>query len=519
MLSVKSLETGFYNPLIQDYLKGSLRERGVVDWDYSEMQIFENAKERRFTSEDRKILVEVLKEQLGALSPEEQRSLTFLEQPQTFTITTGHQLILLGGPQYFYTKILDVINWCKKLTEKSEFDFVPVFWLASEDHDFEEISKTTLFGKTIVCPGENKGPVGRIEGAYFEGFLQEVLEILGEGEQVQKVREILNYAFRGENLTEITRRLVRSLFAHEGLLVIDGDDPALKTRVAPYFEKELLELITIKSVEQQLALMDGYKVQVTPRPINLFYITDDTRVRIEKTEIGYQTIDGVKVWTSNEILFELKSNPENFSPNALLRPFYQEVVLPNVAYVGGAGEIAYWLELPQVFKAFDIDFPLPIVRNSYFTIPEKSWNWWQEQGFNFLDFFEDRHVLTQQILAEIGSDEIDFTQEEQELTRFYKALLDKSIAIDPQLEKVVLGEEKRALSALQNVQKRFQSAEKRKHELVLQKLGNTVDKCFPNGIAMERVGSFFPLLIQQENPSTLFNGEAFLGMEVFLVVV
>lgn len=484
----------FYPALIKDYLSGALKGKGIIDWDYSQEQLELN-KLNPFSSATRKIVASVLKEQYSAfdLTAKEIEHLQLIEEDNTYTITTGHQLVLLGGPLFFYTKIIDVIKLAKDLS-KTDSRVLPVFWMASEDHDYEEISKVNLFGKTISCPGENKGPVGRMSRSYFNEFLAEVNEVIGEGEQFQDIKSIINKAFKeGENLSQVTRRFVRELFKDEGLLIIDGDDPKLKGLFQEVMSKELSEGLAFNSSKNIIeSLSKDYKIQVNPREINLFYIEDDCRLRIIKTNDGFSTPNNEFSWSNHEMELMVKNHPERLSPNVILRPVYQEVLLPNLAYVGGAGEIAYWLELKPVFDAFNVPFPNPLVRKANFIIPEKLLNWLADNQIEVTDLFGDIDLLVNDFTKSISDSTIDLVVEENQLKEFYKALLAKGKSINSQLEKVVLGEEKRALGALKNVEKRFLNADKQKYEQQINKLKNIYNKFFPGGAPMERVDSYIP---------------------------
>lgn len=490
-------EVDFYSNLISDYLSGELKNKGLIDWDYTINQLEKN-KSREYSLDTRKVVHEELTKQYSKfdLTTKEAENLSLFSKENTFTITTGHQLMLLGGPMFFYTKIIDVIKLCKELSTV-ESPVLPIFWMASEDHDYEEISKVNLFGKLIQCPGENKGPVGRMSAQYFEVFLEQINELLGDGDQYAEIKLTINKAFReGVDLSEITRIFVRELFKEDGLLIIDGDNKGVKSLFKPIVEKELFEKVAHKSSEAHIALIGkDYKVQVTPRELNLFYIDNEIRQRIVEAENGFSTSEGTYSWSVDEMKSLIDQNPEKISPNVILRPVYQEVLLPNLAYVGGAGEIAYWLELKPVFDEFKIDFPTPLVRTPYFVFPEKNAIWLQEQKIDFLSLFGDIDILVNKVVKSLSGDEISFEKEFEELKSFYGALKLKGKRVQPQLEKMILGEEKRAFSSLQNVEKRFVKADKQKHEQVLNKLRNIKGKLFPNNKPMERVDSFIPFLV------------------------
>jgi len=501
MKVLNNQEVPFYPSLINDYINGELNKKLIINWEYSESQILENTINRKFTQTERVLLVNVLQNQYKKLdlTVSEKFSLKLLEDNSTFTITTGHQLNLLGGAQFFYTKILDVIRLSEKLTGSSNFDFVPVFWMATEDHDYDEISYVNLFGKKICCPGKNEGPVGRISNSYFTEFLEEIKTILGDGGRFLEIKNIITRAFVEEDtLADITRSFVRALFAEKGLLVIDGDDAAFKQKAAAFFIQEIKEQTAFKEVNEQIKLLADYKIQVNPREINLFYIEDKIRTRIVETDVGYSTANNQKNWTKSEFEVFVRNTPEFISPNVLLRPLYQEVILPNVAYMGGAGEISYWLQLAPMFKAFNIQFPLPIVRTSYFVVSQKQLKWLGNLGIDFKDLFGNTDQLINDLIKRIGSDEISFFHEKQKLVVFYQDLLIKSKSISADLEKVILGEEKRALVSLVNLEKRFANAEKKKHQQTIDKLQKIISKVFPNGSPMERVDSFIPLIATED---------------------
>lgn len=499
-MQIDSEKIDFYNPLISDYIKGRFKYQ--TDWEYSRSALLNRLDNRPYDSSTRAIVADVLKQQYEGLdlTPEETASLTAFSNANTVTITTGHQLILLGGPMYFYTKIANVIALCEELSSE-EKQVVPIFWMASEDHDFEEIAKVNLFGKSVVCEGKNAGPVGRIEGAYFKAFLNEVTTVLGDRAQFNEIKEIITIAFNeGKNLSEITKLFVRALFKDKGLLIIDADDAQLKSLFNPIVKQELREQTSFTAANKQIEVLSisDYKIQVNPREINLFYIQDGYRQRIVTIDSGFQTVDQRFSWSSEEIEIEVDQHPENFSPNVILRPVYQEVLLPNIAYVGGAGEIAYWLELPQVFKAYGVYFPMPIVRKSYYFIPQKHIDWLQEYQLDITSVFENQDVLINRFTKQISDESVSLSTEIASVKKVYQGLLEKGMSINPQLEKVVLGDEKRTVSALENVEKRFLNAEKQKHEQTINKLKNIINKVQPNGVPMERVDSYIPMLVNPE---------------------
>ncbi len=492
MKLIDSNTVNFYPEIITDYLSGELKSKNIIDWDYSLEQLSIN-KNQEYSSKIRTAVHQsFLKQYAGfELTEKEAANIDLFSKEGTYTITTGHQLMLLGGSMFFYTKIIDVIKLAKQLSTV-ENPVLPIFWMASEDHDYEEISSINLFGKKITCSGENKGPVGRIPQKQFEGFLKDVNQVLGDGEEFSQIKKLINKAFdSGENLSQITRVFVRELFKEDGLLILDPDSRELKELFALVAKKELFEKTTYKSSENHLnRLKSEYKLQVKPREINLFYIENGIRKRFVKTDGGFATSDRSNFWTPSEIKELIVSSPEKISPNVLLRTVYQELLLPNLAYVGGASEIAYWLELKPVFNAFKINFPLPLVRNTYFVLSEKNTQWLDKNKISFHTLFNNIDIQVNELTKSLSSNLLSFQEDFEFLKEFYLRLKLKGLKINRQLEKVVIGEEKRANSALKNLEKRFVNAEKKNFEQELMKLKNIMNKLFPSGKPMERVDSF-----------------------------
>jgi len=496
MNSINSNSVKFYPKIISDYLSGELKSKNIVDWDYSEEQVKSNMK-RQYSSKNRAIVYKAFLNQYASfeLTEKEALNIELFSKEGCFTITTGHQLVLVGGPMFFYTKIMDVIKLAKKISTP-ENPVLPVFWMASEDHDYEEISTINIFGKKITCSGDNKGPVGRISKNQFEGFFKDVNQLLGHGEEFYQIKKLINKAFdSGKNLSQITRVFVRELFKDDGLLILDADSPDLKTLFSEVAKKELFEEVTFRSSKKHLnRLKSEYKLQAKPREINLFYIENSVRKRLVKAEGGFSTSDKSIFWTHSEMKGLIADSPEKISPNVILRTVYQEILLPDLAYVGGAGEIAYWLELKPVFNAFQLDFPVPMVRNSYFVLKNKSYIWLIEKKIQFDSLFDDIDLQVNKLTKELSTSILSLDKEVKFLEEFYYSIKLKGEKINPQLEKVVLGEEKRAYVALKNLERRFLNAEKKNHEQEILKLKIIFHKLFPNGIPSERVDSFIPLI-------------------------
>ncbi|MDP4586886.1 MAG: bacillithiol biosynthesis cysteine-adding enzyme BshC, partial [Flavobacteriales bacterium] len=294
---------------------------------------------RNVNSDIRGVLANTLLEQYGDLATGAvHENIEALRAADTLTVTTGHQLNIFTGPAFFIYKISHTIRLAEAMAKKyPEKRFVPVYWMATEDHDFEEINHVHVYREKLTWDTPSGGPVGRMKTTGLSTLAEEFIALIKPDEHVAEM--LREYAKQG-NLAAATRFLVNALFQHLGLIVLDADTPHLKA----FFANEMVDDIAHGSAMDVVATLNseitaaGLSVQVNPRRVNLFYLADGLRLRIDME--GEKLVAGNYQWTMDEITAEIKRNPEKFSPNVILRPLYQETLLPNVAVVGGPGEVS-----------------------------------------------------------------------------------------------------------------------------------------------------------------------------------
>jgi len=449
-------------------------------------------KEKNYQLESREILVEALLKQHEELSGfnELKAKIESLRDPDTFTITTGHQLSLFTGPLYFVVKILHVIKLCKQLKGKyPENNFVPVYWMASEDHDFEEIQKMQLFSKEFKWNSDQEGPVGRFNLEGFDEVKAQVKEMFSNPDA--EILELLD-AYSGNNLTEATRNLNHELFKKYGLVIVDGDDRQLKKIFSPIIKKELLEEFSYQEViaTNDKLVNEGVKLQVKPREINLFYILDGVRKRIVKKENNF-LVEGLATFSEDEILQELTDFPERFSPNVILRPLYQEFILPNLAYIGGSGEISYWLQLKQVFDAVDCTFPLIAVRNSVLWIDPVTAKKKAKIDLLLENIFKTKDQLKKDYVEKNSNGELDFRSVEKASEKLIDSLDELILNVDGSMQGFAKSEETRILKQIENIKSKLIKISKSKHSVAMNNIDQIMDKLFPNDNLQEREVNFF----------------------------
>ena len=430
---------------------------------------------------NRKTLVEVLNDQNQTLtlSPLTRYNINSLLKEDTFSITTGHQLCLFTGPLYFVYKIISTIKLVDELKEKyPEKNFVPVFWMASEDHDFHEINHIYLFGKKLEWNNDQKGAVGSMNLEGIEDVLDDLDKLLGDGENANYLSLLFRDAYlKHANLADASRYLVNALFGKYGLVILDGNDIRLKQQFISIIKKDVLNqgfFETISKCTKDLA--KEYKTQAFVRNINFFLLSEGARKRLDKEMLES----------------EIDSNPEAFSPNVLMRPLYQEIVLPNLAYVGGGAEVAYWMQLKTAFEQEQIPFPILVLRNSILWVEQNQVNKWQDLGFDLADLFLDEHQLHQQYVSRQTN--LNLTQELKDLKNLFEQILSK--ITDKGLQTSVLAEQQKQQNSFEKLKKKLLKSEKKKHTESLNQITQIKAKLFPNNSLQERYDNFIPFYLK-----------------------
>lgn len=449
-------------------------------------------KKKQFPVEHRAVLVEVLKKQYAAITTTDKvsKNIDLLGKDTTFTLTTGHQLSLFTGPLYFIYKIVHVIKQCEELKQAyPENDFVPIYWMGSEDHDFEEINHFQLFGKKYTWESEQKGPTGRFDTTGLEE-IRATLHQFFENHPESEIHEIID-TYDGDNFAEAQFKFVNRLFENYGLVVIEPDNVAFKKLFIPIIEKELTQRQAEKEVQETTELLEkmGYSGQVFPRPINFFYIEKGFRERI-KWENNAFVIDGKGVFSQEEILKMLHDHPEAFSPNVIFRPIYQEVILPNLSYVGGGGEMAYWLQLKKVFDSMNVLYPLIQVRNSLQIIDKGTAGKLEKLQLNLSDFFKDVEELKKEYVAEHSEDAINFDTLTEQFNNFKAELIAQIGSLDAQMHKMIEVENTKLDKQFDFIQQRVIRAQKQKMEGAMKQIEDVKNKMFPSNSLQERVDLF-----------------------------
>lgn len=486
-------ETGNFSALALDYLKADKSLEAFYNQPVSIEGIKKTIEERKAFKTNRKLLVDQLKFQYRNITLNSLQ-LSYLDKlllNNSFTITTAHQPNIFTGHLYFIYKIIHAIKLADELQKLlPENNFVPVYYMGSEDADLEELGEVVVDGKKMVWETKQTGAVGRMHiDAAFVKIIKEISGQIG----VQPFGEPLILKMKaaysiGKTIEEATFEFVNDLFASFGLLVLLPDVVTLKKSFEPIIKKEIEEQFSYNELQKTIAEFPAkYKIQAAGRNLNLFYLNDDARQRLLITEEGFAIENTDKVFTKEALLEEIEKHPRNFSANVILRPLYQEFILPNIIFIGGGGELAYWLELKKVYAAAEIPYPVVMLRNSFAIVNKKTTATIKKLNFSFADFFKGEHELVNTLVKRDAENKITVSEEKLGLLKIYSALRKDAGAVDKTLERHVWALQAKAINHVDQLEKKMIRSAKKAFKVQIKNISKVKSFLFPQGNLQERV--------------------------------
>ena len=487
-------ETGSFSRLATDYLRLHKDLGPFYTFPPDEQGIHQAVRERGKYPVNRPILVAALERQYAHLNKSDKvtEHILALADENTYTVCTAHQPNLLTGYLYFIYKILHAIKLADHLKQQHPGkNFVPVYYMGSEDNDLEELGVFRFRGDKYVWDGGGQtGAVGRMSTASLKDLLHQLFKVLGPpGTNCDELQALLATAYlQHDTIGKATQYLVNELFGRFGLIVLDPDDAALKSTYIPVMENELLHQAAYPIITAQMGkLGEHYKVQAHPRPINLFYLADQIRERIEQQGDEWTVVNTNITWHKDALLKELHEHPERFSPNVMLRGMYQETILPNVAFIGGGAEVAYWLQLKTVFAHYHIYYPAILLRQSVLWIDHISAKMRQQLDLSIADLFKSENELVKQHVLRHSTGDWQTDKEMAAIGQLLQQLKHKAIAVDPTLKSAAEAALTKMKHQAEALEKKMYRAEKRKMQVLLTKLNRLKSILFPGNGLQERV--------------------------------
>jgi bacillithiol biosynthesis cysteine-adding enzyme BshC len=399
-------------------------------------------------------VVKILRRQNQELGGDESvaRNLDRLRD-RAVAIVTGQQIALFGGPAYTIYKAVTAIHWARWLSER-DIPAVPIFWMASEDHDFSEVShvewashgETTRLEidaghGTFVTPGGTPagGPVGDIMlGTAMESVVASATAAL-EGPPGEEIADALRAAYSaGETLGSAFGKLLARLFAGRGLILLDPRDAAIHQMAKPVLRAaaEQAEPLMKDLLSRGKALeAAGYhaQVKVTAQSTLLFRLVEGKREPVRRRGEGYSAEK--LMFTREELLAAIDQHPEEFSANALLRPVMQDALLPTAAYVGGPAEVAYFAQSEALYRKLNIRMPAVLPRASFTLVDARTARILRKYKLNVADLFAGGQRVRERIENQSLPKDLArrFRTGEKNLARLLKTLRSPLRRLDPTL--------------------------------------------------------------------------------------
>lgn len=486
--------TGYFSAMMRDYLD----QTPTLQPFYHRFPTLENlrlqaSEKAGFSPEKRRILSQALSRQYSSQGLPVPEEVALLLKPNTFTVTTGHQLCLFTGPLYFIYKLVTAVNLAAKMKrEYPDLEVLPVYWMATEDHDFEEVNHIHLEGKRISWIHPSGGAVGHLDTNGIEELIEEIRLHLPASTAAEELLEMFRTAYAEPTLAAATRKLVHLLFPDTRLVVVDGDDPELKAQFTSVATADLFDQLHFKTLRESNApLEEAYHLQAMVREVNLFYLDNEGRDRLERRGDEFRRLGSAKTFTRDEIKKELETHPERFSPNVILRPLYQEMILPNLCYIGGGGELAYWFQLKPLFDLHRVPFPILLLRNSVLWVPHNASVWAGKEGITAKEMFLPvQQLLKSRISANAPVNDLSFSAQEEQLRQLFAQWEDFAALTDKSMLGAVKAQQAKQLKGFENLRKKFLRAEKRRQAERTERITRFRSVCFPGEKLQERHDNF-----------------------------
>ncbi len=490
-------ETGYFSPLVLDYLQEDPKLKPYYVYSPRHPDFDKIIETRKAFSTDRKLLVGELEKTYSGIPLDEavRKNLRLLSEEDTFTVCTAHQPNLFTGYLYFVYKIIHAIKLAAYLKGRyPQYNFVPVYYMGSEDNDLEELGTMHLYGKTYHWQTNQSGAVGRMRPENIEGLINTVTQELGHNEHVRELKTLLREAYlHHTDIQTATLYLVNALFGRLGLVGLIADTPGFKNAFSTVMREDLFEQRAFSVVNKTIeALSTHYHAQATPREINLFYLDNQLRERMVKEGDQWAVLNTDKTFNRQEMEEELQKHPERFSPNVILRGVLQETILPNIAFIGGGGELAYWMELKELFTHFKVPFPLLMLRNSVLWVDEKSVKRLQKVDLQPRALFMETDALISEFVKKNTKEELVLKKEYLEIEKLFATLEQKAANIDVTLKASVGAERTKALRSIGKLEHKFLKAEKNKFGWQTELIRKVKSHLFPQNALQERVENILP---------------------------
>ena len=498
---------GGFSELFFDYLYNYDRVRQFFPTNFRENSSYESVINRIDGANiDRGVLQAVLAEQnsTGSESARTGENIRLLGRAGTYAVVTGQQVGLFGGPLYTLYKAITAVALAQKLNMKFPGrNFVPVFWIEGEDHDFQEMNHVSVLDPENVpvrieylpggiMPERNVGAVGEmVFDETIRTTIDRVESLLARSEYTAQLVASLRECYApGVTFNRAFQAWMNRMLPESGLVFLSPGAPRLKKLLSPLFTRELREFPRISQmiISRSAELERGYHAQVKPKSINLFLFHKGGRYLIEPRENDF-SLKGTRAFFTGEQLQQIAAEtPELLSPNVVLRPLCQDMLLPTVSYVGGPSEIAYHAQLQPLYDALGVPQPVIYPRASVSLVQTNLLRAMEKYGLEFPEFLGDIGKVTAKVVEQISEIKLDalFASVTKNLHDALGELKFGLNEVDPTL-----------LGALENVASKIDvnigvlreksvAAQKRRNETAVRQIEKAAAGLLPSGSLQER---------------------------------
>lgn len=422
-----------------------------------------------------------------------------LAREDTLAIVTGQQLGVLGGPLYTVFKTLGTIHLAHHLEKELERPVVPVFWLADEDHDYEEVQSVSIINRddteTFSLPDKNENlpPVAELEYPEELSALKEkVREGLYETDFSDELWDLLDHAFQaGKRFDYAFGDFIAGLFSKHGLVLAGSNHPAVKEHTKECLKTAIRDADEMREAleEQSDNIKADYHQQVTLYDSNLFYLDKENgRQKISRNGDGWKTDSG-KQWQTKELVSEIDTDPERFSPNVFLRPILQDFFLPTLGYVAGPGETAYYGQMKLFYHSFGLKMPVIFPRLSATFIEPAIDRILNELPFEISEYDKRIEDLESEFVDRTEQHDIEaiFSDWKEKVEAISQEKTESIKEIDPTLEGASGKASSVYMGELDKLKGKVYRAVKQQEQTQLNRIKKIKAQLFPNGAPQERV--------------------------------
>jgi len=432
------------------------------------------------------------------------KNIELLRESDCIAVVSGQQAGLFTGPLYTVYKALSAVKLAGCLQQRGT-KAVPVFWMAAEDHDFVEVAKAEFIGRDCQLKSvevstalHREGqPVGRVVlDETVDEVVDQLFELLPASEFAADMKALVKNAWQpGRGYADCFAMMMTSLLGRYGLIFLDPLDPALKKLAAPLYSEaarrapEIAAAIETRSAELEKA---GYHAQVlaSANSFPLFLHDEDgARHAVVRVENGkYRAKDIQQEYTADELAALAQEQPERFSPNVTLRAVVQDYLLPTIAYLGGAAEIAYFAQTAEVYRVLERPATPILPRSSLTMIERHTGRTLERYGLTLADFFEGLEPVIKRVVEEhLGADTAKlFSKAEQNVNLELDRLRQELEGIDPTLASALDTGRKKINYQLDGLRTRFVRAQMTRDEAAHRQLQRASDQIYPNKDLQER---------------------------------